>query len=282
MAIDTPCSGCGKTLRVADDCIGKKARCPHCRTVYLVGSTPTLENRATQYRAPDDPVASPENPIPENPIPETTYANPLRFAEADSLATPLRPNELQSSLQPSEPMPTPSTEIVTRLFMVRVPSGDEFGPADAVTIQDWIQQNRLDDRCHIRQQDQESWIGIPAWQLLQKREAASKNVFSNSPNSLSAPAASNRSSVAPTSGRGVVVLILGILSWVLCFSLIGGILCAIFAIPLGFSELKRINQGESPSSEKWMVLTGLGLSAANVAATVVGLMTFIIVAIVNS
>ena len=282
MAIDTPCSGCGKTLRVADDCIGKKARCPHCRTVYLVGSTPTLENRATQYRAPDDPVASPENPIPENPIPETTYANPLRFAEADSLATPLRPNELQSSLQPSEPMPTPSTEIVTRLFMVRVPSGDEFGPADAVTIQDWIQQNRLDDRCHIRQQDQESWIGIPAWQLLQKREAASKNVFSNSPNSLSAPAASNRSSVAPTSGRGVVVLILGILSWVLCFSLIGGILCAIFAIPLGFSELKRINQGESPSSEKWMVLTGFGLSVANVAASVVGLVTFIIVAIVNS
>ncbi|MFY7875871.1 MAG: hypothetical protein ACOVQM_10530 [Pirellula sp.] len=282
MAIDTPCSGCGKTLRVADDCIGKKARCPHCRTVYLVGSTPTLENRATQYRAPDDPVASPENPIPENPIPETTYANPLRFAEADSLATPLRPNELQSSLQPSESMPPPSTEIVTRLFMVRVPSGDEFGPADAVTIQDWIQQNRLDDRCHIRQQDQESWIGIPAWQLLQKREAASKNVFSNSPNSLSAPAASNRSSVAPTSGRGVVVLILGILSWVLCFSLIGGILCAIFAIPLGFSELKRINQGESPSSKKWMVLTGLGLSVANVAASVVGLMTFIIVAIVNS
>jgi hypothetical protein len=80
----------------------------------------------------------------------------------------------------------------------------------------------------------------------------------------------------------VVVLILGILSWVLCFSLIGGILCAIFAIPLGFSELKRINQGESPSNEKWMVLTGLGLSAANVAASVVGLVTFIIVTIVNS
>jgi hypothetical protein len=69
---------------------------------------------------------------------------------------------------------------------------------------------------------------------------------------------------------------------VLCFSLIGGILCAIFAIPLGFSELKRINQGESPSNEKWMVLTGLGLSAANVAASVIGLVTFIIVTIVNS
>jgi hypothetical protein len=282
MAIDTPCSGCGKTLRVADDCIGKKARCPHCRTVYLVGSTPTLENRATQYRAPDNPVASPENPIPETPIPETTYANPLRFAEVDSFATPQRPNELQSSPQPFEPIPAPSTEIAPRLFMVRVPSGEEYGPADAITILDWIQQNRLDDRCHIRQQDQEVWIGIPAWRLLQKREAASKNVFSNSPNSLSAPVASNRSSVAPTSGRGVVVLILGILSWVLCVSLIGGILCAIFAIPLGFSELKRINQGESPSSEKWMVLTGLGLSVANVAASVVGLVTFIIVAIVNS
>lgn len=265
MAIDTPCSGCGKTLRVADDCVGKKARCPHCRTVYLVGVAPTLENRATQNRVPDNPVASPENPIPE-----TTCANSLQFAEANSFATA------------SEPIPNPSAELATRLFMVRVPSGDEYGPADAVTILDWIQQNRLDDRCHIRQQDQDAWIGIPAWRLLQKREVASKNVFSNSPHALSAPAASNRSSVAPTSGRGVVVLILGILSWVLCFSLIGGIFCAIFAIPLGFSELKRINLGESPSSEKWMVLTGLGLSVANVAASVVGLVTFIIVAIVNS
>jgi len=277
MAIDTPCSGCGKTLRVADDCVGKKARCPNCRTIYVVGSAPTIENRDTQNRAADQPVASPENPIPE-----TTYANPLRFTEANSFASHLRPEELPSSPRPSEPIPNPSAELATRLFMVRVPSGEEYGPADAVTILDWIQQNRLDDRCHIRQQDQEAWIGIPAWRLLQKREAAAKNVFANSPRSLSAPSASNRSSAAPASGRGVVVLILGILSWVLCFSLIGGILCAIFAIPLGFSELKRINQGESPSNEKWMVLTGLGLSAANVAASVVGLVTFIIVTIVNS
>ena len=272
MAIDSLCSGCGKTLRVADDCVGKMARCPNCRTVYVVGFAPGIGNPTIGY--PADSL--------ENPLPETTYVNPLRFAETESNATPQETREFQSSPQPSEPIPSDSSGLPQRLFMVRVPSGDEFGPADALTVLDWIQQNRLDDRCHIRQQDQEAWIGIPAWRLLQKRASASKNVFSNSPNSLSAPVASNRSSVAPTSGRGVIVLILGILSWVLCLSLIGGILCAIFAIPLGFTELKRINQGESPSSEKWMVLTGLGLSVANVAASLVGLVTFLIVAIVNA
>ncbi len=271
MAIDTPCSGCGKTLRVADDCVGKKARCPNCRTVYVVGSVPAIGNPAI-----GNPAASLESPFPE-----TTYANPLRFAGAESFATPKETKEFQSSHQPSGPIPSDSAELPQRLFMVRVPSGDEFGPTDAVTVLDWIQQNRLDDRCHIRQQDQESWIGIPAWRLLQKGEAAARNVFSNSPRSLIAPSASNQSSATASNGRGLVVLVLWALSWLLCFSLIGGILCAIIAIPLGLGELKKINRGESPSNEKWMVLTGLGLSVANVAASVVGLVTFIIVAVVN-
>jgi hypothetical protein len=34
--IDTLCGGCGKRLRVSGEHAGKKARCPHCQTVYIV------------------------------------------------------------------------------------------------------------------------------------------------------------------------------------------------------------------------------------------------------
>ena len=36
MSIDTICQGCARKLRVADEFAGKKARCPDCKTVYVV------------------------------------------------------------------------------------------------------------------------------------------------------------------------------------------------------------------------------------------------------
>jgi hypothetical protein len=40
MPIETDCQGCGSRLRVADEFAGRKARCPHCKTVYTVPGTP--------------------------------------------------------------------------------------------------------------------------------------------------------------------------------------------------------------------------------------------------
>ncbi|MDA1052059.1 MAG: DUF4190 domain-containing protein [Planctomycetota bacterium] len=36
MAIETICKGCARKLRVGDEYAGRKARCPHCKTVYDV------------------------------------------------------------------------------------------------------------------------------------------------------------------------------------------------------------------------------------------------------
>ncbi|MEX0820369.1 MAG: hypothetical protein WD070_12285 [Pirellulaceae bacterium] len=38
MAIETICKGCARKLRVGDEYAGRKARCPHCKTVYTVPS----------------------------------------------------------------------------------------------------------------------------------------------------------------------------------------------------------------------------------------------------
>jgi GYF domain 2 len=36
MAIETICKGCARKLRVDDEFAGRKARCPHCKTIYTV------------------------------------------------------------------------------------------------------------------------------------------------------------------------------------------------------------------------------------------------------
>ena len=36
MAIESICKGCAQKLRVGDEYAGRKARCPHCKTVYTV------------------------------------------------------------------------------------------------------------------------------------------------------------------------------------------------------------------------------------------------------
>ena len=58
MAIEFKCQNCRKTLRVADEFAGKKARCPNCQTILLVESdTETVEPIAVK-----PPVASAPQP----------------------------------------------------------------------------------------------------------------------------------------------------------------------------------------------------------------------------
>ena len=53
MAIESICKGCAKKLRVADEYAGRKARCPHCKTVYTV-PTATVPPEI-EFSQPDSP-----------------------------------------------------------------------------------------------------------------------------------------------------------------------------------------------------------------------------------
>ena len=56
MAIEFKCQNCRKTLRVADEFAGKKARCPNCQTILLVESdTETVEPIAVKPRVASAP-----------------------------------------------------------------------------------------------------------------------------------------------------------------------------------------------------------------------------------
>lgn len=46
MPIETTCTGCGRKLRVADEHLGKQARCPMCNTIYTVSAVVATGARA--------------------------------------------------------------------------------------------------------------------------------------------------------------------------------------------------------------------------------------------
>ena len=92
MAIEFKCQNCQKTLRVADEFAGKKARCPNCQTILLVeGDTETVEPTSVQppvasalqppaYGQTGTPSASPfatGNPY-SSPAQASQYLNPTR------------------------------------------------------------------------------------------------------------------------------------------------------------------------------------------------------------
>ncbi len=72
MAIEIGCTGCGQTLRVADEHAGKKARCPSCGTIVQVPVAGADAPLVPTARSPfsDVPPPAPEaNPFAERPEP---------------------------------------------------------------------------------------------------------------------------------------------------------------------------------------------------------------------
>ena len=83
------------------------------------------------------------------------------------------------------------------------------------------------------------------------------------------------------SGNGTIVLVLGLVSWVLCPTVIGALICSIIATVFAMTELKKIREGISPSKEKSLVLIGLFLALANLAAISITIIAFVAIAILN-
>ncbi len=250
MPIDSLCAGCGNTLRVNDEFVGRKARCPMCGLVYVVGGN-------------DGQPADVPSTAPDPFTTETTYA-PQTEA---SLPT----------LEPSMASPTPAP--VTKFF-VRTPNTMVYGPSDTETVLDWIKQGRLDDTCHIREENSEQWLGLAAWRF-QLRKLQNPLVSPVNPGASlfgAAPISTVQSAGYQKSGNGMVVFVLGLVSWILCPTAVGALICAILAILFATMELGKIRNGQSPSKEKMLVLIGLWLGIANLVAWAMLIVGIIIVA----
>jgi hypothetical protein len=59
MGIESNCPGCGKTLRVAEEHAGKRARCPQCGAIYEVPSSSQPDPNESPQKAADTPTSAP-------------------------------------------------------------------------------------------------------------------------------------------------------------------------------------------------------------------------------
>lgn len=294
MPIDSLCAGCGKTLRVNDEFVGRKARCPMCGLVYVVGGG--VGNATNESTSLSNPFVAETTYSPQTEVANLPTLEPLSDSwsslasekptanepspqpaqtEAQIVASPFSDNAtpLTSPLASSIPAP------VTKYF-VRTPNTMVYGPSDTEMVLDWIKQGRLDDTCHIREENSEQWLGLAAWRF-QLRKLQNPLVSPVNPGASqfgAAPISTVQSVGYQKSGNGMVVLILGLVSWILCPTAVGALVCAILAIVFASMELGKIRNGQSPSKEKMLVLIGLWLGIANLIAWAMLIVGFIVLA----
>jgi len=167
----------------------------------------------------------------------------------------------------------------SELFYVRIPDGQEFGPADHLTILDWEKQGRVNDTCQIRLAESGELIDYAFWksQRVELRVPASVNIFGEHIGRVERPA--NQSAITPKS-RANTVLVLSLCSWLLCLSFVGAPVCALLAIGFGATELGRIKRGEVETNQQTIVWTGIAIASANLLFVLIFMMYGLIAAIV--
>lgn len=277
MAIDTTCPSCSRAMSVDDSFAGRQARCPMCKHVYTVTiqDSPTIQDSTSRQESP----ASSHSP-------NLSSLRPLdnswdKFDPRQEMAP--HPG-LQPAVSNDSPVLEPLPDNTERLFYIRVPDGQVYGPSNASTLKEWASQGRLNHTCDVRPSNTDIWISYSAW-LIQQNErvatptsnTATRNIYGDNFGGVATPM--NQTPVKP-SGLGVLICCLGVASWFLCISFIGAPICAVATIIMAMAELKKINEGRSPREERILVHIGLWLSVANLVISF-GLMMlfFLLVAI---
>lgn len=241
MAIQTICGGCGKTLSVADEHAGKRARCPACGHVYVVPAP------APQYFA-------------ETVAPDSSDANYPASSEAPEAAAE------------SAPSPSPDSD----QYWMRTADGTEYGPTDRDNLSRWFREGRVGEGYQIRRGPTGLWQDaaffaheIPS-ESMQRPAAGSssaKNPYAVQTNAgvATAPAPLHR---YPKPDRGVIVLVMGILSYVICG------LFAIVAVIMGRSALNDINAGLANPNDKPLVQIGFWMGVVSLILHFLGITFF--------
>ncbi|AMV35553.1 hypothetical protein VN12_25905 [Pirellula sp. SH-Sr6A] len=257
MAIISTCESCGSTLQVDDAYAGLQARCGMCNALYTV---------------PHHPLAEPGSP--------STFASstPLPYSMRKESKASVSDDDM-IELQPIESpgfapvLSADSTiEQMEPTFWVKVPDGNVYGPVDARTLLSWAEQGRVNSTCEVNPNGSQLWLNFSVWRmqhsalsklnnpLAGSSQAGSPNLFGDSFAAQPLPA---NQKPTTSSGQGLLVLSLGLISWFLCPTILGAPICSIITLILATNELKRIAEGRSPRSDRVMVLIGMWLAIGN-------------------
>ncbi|XZE44277.1 hypothetical protein SH467x_003877 [Pirellulaceae bacterium SH467] len=261
MAIISTCESCGSTLQVDDAYAGLQARCGMCNALYTVPHKPLAQSSSPSTFSSAHPLSSVSSEHDAKPATgsdaETIELQPI---DSPGFAPVL---SADSTLERSEPT-----------FWVKVPDGNVYGPVDAATLLGWAEQGRVNSTCEVNPNGSQLWLNFSVWRMqhsaLEKRNpplagsshVGSPNLFGESFAAQPLPA---NQKPTTSSGQGLLVLSLGLISWFLCPTVLGAPICSIVTLILATNELKRIAEGRSPRSDRVMVLIGMWLAIGNLA-----------------
>lgn len=252
MPIISTCESCGSTLQVDDAFAGLQARCGMCNAIYTV---------------PHKPLA--------DPIEDSSAARRESLTEIAPIESP--------GFAPVVPA-EPSFESRRETFWVKVPDGNVYGPADAATILGWADQGRVNGTCEVNPNGSQLWLNFTVWRLQQSERNASAptagastvgapNLFGDQFGGHPVPA--NQKPIT-SSGQGLLILSLGLISWFLCPTILGAPLCSIITLILASSELRKISEGRAPRNDRMLVLIGMWLAIGNMALSALFVVLFFV------
>lgn len=247
MAITTICSGCGKTLAVADEFAGRQARCPQCGQIYTV------------------PAAA--STVAESPVDNAAPVG--RERPFGSAPTDFGAGEMAAAAEASSSTSSAS-------FWMKATNGLEYGPVDRATLGRWFAEGRVGAGYLIRNGEFGTWQ--PATDFQGPRVAGTTNPFAAYPTAIGRPQVLRQYPKADQSG---LVLAMGILSWVGFCPIFG-----IVAWVVGSQALKDIQQGNADPTNRGLVQVGyyLGMISVILSICCFGFYAFLfaIMAIVGS
>ncbi len=136
MGVRFACHSCGKQLNIKQELAGKRGRCPSCGTRFRIpmnhqDQSIPLDDTAESDTAESDPT---EADMEEGNLPEGA---PARAPDGVTAADAEAPR-IESQEPPFDPL-----DDSTARWYVRPPNGGRYGPADGVTIRQWISEGRV-------------------------------------------------------------------------------------------------------------------------------------------
>jgi phage FluMu protein Com len=241
MSIDSICSGCGRTLRVADEYAGLEAQCPACSTIYRV------------------PAASNANPAINSSgtlvDPYSNVSSNQRFYAQTPSGVEYGPVELETMLRwYAEGRVNATCTVRGEVDTRRIPFAQWLASTGVSKVEP--------------QSSTFARAGTFA-------NTDGTNTFGN------VPALRETEIRYQREGRGVLILVLACASWAACIVLIGAIPIASVALYLGFSDLRAMKRGEMSPKDRGLVLVGLWLAGFSLFLSLAFTLLWLVVTIAN-
>ncbi|MFO0943744.1 MAG: DUF4190 domain-containing protein [Pirellulales bacterium] len=274
MPINSACTGCGQYLSVADQHVGKQARCPSCGQIYTVPLRSTIDEAGNPISAPQTSADSRQN----------QFDFGASGSQAEVVPTASIVDDPQVATNSSDQ------------FWMRAFNGQVYGPVDRNNLDRWFREGRVGVDYHIRQGEAGDWKQAAAFQPLptppvgyaqsssfaatipypsnnstqSNPYAAQSNPYTATPNPYVAqPGPTTVSPNQMRSEKGALVLIFGVLSWVLCFGF------GIAAVVVGNQAKRDIDAGIGNPNERTLINIGFWLGLISVILNVIGLGAFL-------